>query len=320
MSDTPTRRGFLKSAVAAGAGLLPLGIAAAAPADGPAPAGGKVKVVVWDERQPEQKEAYPGFLGDWIARALDARPGLAARSVGLDDPQQGLSDDVLAGCDVLLWWGHKRQAEVAPAAGRAVVERVKAGAMSLVALHSAHWSTPFVEAMYERTRADAERAVHREAGDKVELQYVDPPRRYTLPRADERVTPYTALRKFPDGTVKADVHLPYCCFPAYRTDGKPSQVRVLKPDHPISRGLPREFELPHTEMYAEPFHVPEPDEVVLEERWASGDWFRSGMVWQVGRGRVFYFRPGHETFAVYKEEPALRVLENAVRWLAERPK
>jgi len=68
-------------------------------------------------------------------------------------------------------------------------------------------------------------------------------------------------------------------------------------------------------MYAEPFHVPEPDEVVLEERWAAGEWFRSGMVWKLGKGRVFYFRPGHETYAVYKERPVLQLIENAVRWL-----
>ena len=112
--------------------------------------------------------------------------------------------------------------------------------------------------------------------------------------------------------------VPYCCFPAYRADGKPSQVRVLKPDHPITKGLPEKFELPKTEMYAEPFHVPEPDEVILEERWASGDWFRSGMVWNIGRGRVFYFRPGHETYPVFKEKPVLQLLENAVRWLAPK--
>lgn len=138
--------------------------------------------------------------------------------------------------------------------------------------------------------------------------------RYTLPKPGDRLTPYTELRKFPDGSEKATVYRPYCCFPAYRTDGKPSQVRVLKPDHPITKGLPAAFELPKTEMYAEPFHAPDPDEVVLEERWAAGEWFRSGMVWTVGRGRVFYFRPGHETFPVFKERPELRLLENAVRW------
>ena len=71
---------------------------------------------------------------------------------------------------------------------------------------------------------------------------------------------------------------------------------MLRPDHPIAAGIPAEFELPQTEMYDEPFHVPEPDEVILEERWASGEWFRSGAVWKLGRGKVFYFRPGHETF------------------------
>ena len=72
-------------------------------------------------------------------------------------------------------------------------------------------------------------------------------------------------------------------------------------------------------MYDEPFHVPEPDAVVLEERWAGGEWFRSGSVWNVGQGKVFYFRPGHETFPVYKSALMLKVIENAVRWLGTDP-
>jgi hypothetical protein len=31
--------------------------------------------------------------------------------------------------------------------------------------------------------------------------------------------------------------------------------------------MPKEFVLPHTEMYDEPVHVPEPDVVIFEERW-----------------------------------------------------
>jgi trehalose utilization protein len=69
-------------------------------------------------------------------------------------------------------------------------------------------------------------------------------------------------------------------------------------------------------MYDEPFHVPPPDAVVFEEHWDKGEHFRSGCVWQVGKGRVFYFRPGHEVFPVYKQAEPLRVIENAVRWLA----
>jgi trehalose utilization protein len=95
---------------------------------------------------------------------------------------------------------------------------------------------------------------------------------------------------------------------------------VVNPSHPIARGLPGAFTIGQTEMYDEPFHVPPPDEVVLEERWATGEWFRSGMVWNLGQGRIFYFRPGHETYPVFKNPEVLKVIENAVRWLAEKPR
>jgi trehalose utilization protein len=38
-------------------------------------------------------------------------------------------------------------------------------------------------------------------------------------------------------------------------------------------------------------------------------------VWKVGAGRVFYFRPGHETYPVFQDANALKVVENAVVWL-----
>ena len=245
-----------------------------------------------------------------------AQPGLAVTSVGLDDPEHGLSDAVLNDCAVLVWWGHQRQAEITPEIGRKIVARIKAGTLSLIALHSAHWSTPFVEAMNERTRIDAE-ATLRGSKEPVEIDYVAPQPRYTVPKADARLTPCIDQRKYPDGHVKATVHLPLCCFPAYRGDGKPSTVRVLRPEHPIAAGVPGQFEIPRTEMYDEPFHVPAPDEVILEERWATGEWFRSGMVWKLGKGRVFYFRPGHETFPVYKDPLPLKIVSNAVRWLGD---
>ena len=68
-------------------------------------------------------------------------------------------------------------------------------------------------------------------------------------------------------------------------------------------------------MYDEPFHVPDPDEVILEERWPTGEWFRCAMVWNVGKGKVLYFRPGHETYKGFYEENILKIIENAVRWL-----
>src|SRR5947207_3112231 len=63
-----------------------------------------VRVVVWDEQQPAQKQAYTNFLGNQIAAYLMSRPGLAVKSVRLDDAEQGLSKATLDSCDVLVWW------------------------------------------------------------------------------------------------------------------------------------------------------------------------------------------------------------------------
>ena len=95
-------------------------------------------------------------------------------------------------------------------------------------------------------------------------------------------------------------------------------VTTLLPQHPIAAGLPTQWDIPQTEMYGEPFHVPAPDEVVFEEKWDKGEHFRSGCVWQVGKGRVFYFRPGHETYPIYQQAEPLRVVENAVRWMSPK--
>lgn len=303
------RRGFLKRTMAAGvfAGLA--GRSAAGGEGG----GSGIKVVVWDERQPAQKEAYEDFLGNQIAAHLGKQPGLSVKSVGLDDPGQGVTDAVLGDAHVLIWWGHVRQGEVKAEVGKRIVERIKAGTLSMIALHSAHWSTPFMEAMNERARLDVEKSYPASGSTKV--KEIAPPQRQTLPRRESRVTPYVEERKYPDGSEILELHLPFCCFPAYRNDGKASSVRVLKPGHPIVKGVAAGFEIPREEMYDEPFHVPEPDEVLLEERWPTGEWFRSGSVWKIGKGRVFYFRPGHETYPTYRQAEPLRIVSNAVRWL-----
>jgi trehalose utilization protein len=69
-------------------------------------------------------------------------------------------------------------------------------------------------------------------------------------------------------------------------------------------------------MYGGPFHVPKPDAQIFEEKWDSGQSFPSGCIWRIGRGRVFYFRPGHETYPVFKQSEPLKVIENAIFWLA----
>lgn len=140
-----------------------------------------VRVVVWDEQQPAQKQAYDKFLGNAIAGYLGKQPEIGVKSVRLDDPDQGLSAETLDSAQVLVWWGHVRNREVSAEKGREIVERIKAGKLSLIALHSAHWSTPFVEAMHERTRQDAARKFPAPVGGKVEFEYVPPPLAYTVP-------------------------------------------------------------------------------------------------------------------------------------------
>lgn len=275
-----------------------------------------INVVVWDEQQPSQKEAYDNFLGNEIAAYLESQTGLNVRSTSLAAAEKGLADNVLDSAQVLIWWGHVRQFEIPPEKGKEIVQRIKRGQLSLLALHSAHWATPFVEAMNERTQMNARSQFPTVPNEKLVIKNVPPPKRYTTPDYDTRFTPRIFPRKFPDGRTELTIHLPICCFPAYRNDGKPSSLFTLLPDHPIAKGIPASFQLPSTEMYDEPFHVPEPDEVVFEERWPTGEWFRSGSVWNIGKGKVFYFRPGHETFPVYKQKVALQIVENAVRYLA----
>jgi trehalose utilization protein len=91
---------------------------------------------------------------------------------------------------------------------------------------------------------------------------------------------------------------------------------VTRPGHPILRGIHDHFVLPREEMYGEYFDVPEPLETVLISSFSGGEVFRSGLTWQRGLGRIFYFRPGHETYPTYHDASVLKIIENAVRWAA----
>jgi trehalose utilization protein len=271
-----------------------------------------IRVLVWDEQQPQQKEAYgEKFLGETLAAHLEKRPGLAVKTARLDDAEQGLSDAALDATDVLVFWCHRRVKDQDDVRMEAVVKRVLDGRLGFIALHSAHWAKPFVRLMQERSKADALKQVPEAERAAVKWEFVnDQPYYQGIGRA-ARTTPFVEKA---EGSVWR-LTLPQCVFPVYRNDGAPGHLTTLLPQHPIAAGLPAQWDIPQTEMYGEPFHVPAPDEVVFEEKWDKGEHFRSGCVWQVGKGRVFYFRPGHETYPTYKQAEPLRVVENAVRWL-----
>jgi trehalose utilization protein len=88
----------------------------------------------------------------------------------------------------------------------------------------------------------------------------------------------------------------------------------INPAHPIARGIGEYFEIPAEEMYGEPFGIPEPDQLIFISWFTGGEVFRSGATWQRGNGRIFYFRPGHETYPTYHQKEVQQVITNAVRW------
>ena len=104
------------------------------------------------------------------------------------------------------------------------------------------------------------------------------------------------------------------CSLRWREAGEKERVWVIEPGHPIAEGLDHYFEIPKTEMYGERFDIPEPDTLVFVSWYAGGEVFRSGCCYQRGRGKIFYFSPGHETYPIYYQEEVQQVITNAVRW------
>ena len=100
--------------------------------------------------------------------------------------------------------------------------------------------------------------------------------------------------------------------------GDRERLWVVAPGHPITEGLGEYIELDE-EMYGEPFDVPPPEELVFVSWFGGGEVFRSGCCYRRGRGRIFYFRPGHETNPSYHNPGVQRVIINAVRWAAPTP-
>ena len=104
------------------------------------------------------------------------------------------------------------------------------------------------------------------------------------------------------------------CSLRWREAGERERVWNIDPAHPITQGIGDYFELPHVEMYGERFDIPSDGHVVFISWYEGGEVFRSGVTLQRGNGRIFYFRPGHETYPSFYDKNVLKILSNAIRW------
>ena len=97
-------------------------------------------------------------------------------------------------------------------------------------------------------------------------------------------------------------------------DDQKEIIWTMLPGHPIATGVPEHFILEKEEMYGEFFDIPQPDEQVFGSWFEHGNIFRSGCCWYRGRGKVFYFQPGHEYCPSYHNETVIKIIRNGIYW------
>jgi trehalose utilization protein len=112
-----------------------------------------IRVTVWGEnihehRDPQVKEIYPDTMHETIAAGIRSQLGdtVNVRTAWLQQPEHGLTEEVLAQTDVLTWWGHAAHDDVSDEVATRVQQAVQSG-MGLLALHSAHFSKAFIRLM-----------------------------------------------------------------------------------------------------------------------------------------------------------------------------
>ncbi|GIN58474.1 ThuA domain-containing protein [Lederbergia ruris] len=217
-----------------------------------------MKITIWNENKhektnPKVAEIYPEGIHGALAKIFEGTEH-QVQTATLEQPEHGLTEDVLNNTDVLFWWGHMAHHEVSDDIVDRVHKRVLEG-MGLVVLHSGHFSKIFKKLM----------------GTSCDLKWRE---------ADDR-----------------------------------ERLWVVDPTHPIAEGIGEYFELEKEEMYGEHFDIPAPDELVFVSWFEGGEVFRSGCTYKRGNGKIFYFRPGHETYPTYYNQDVQKVLVNAANWV-----
>lgn len=110
------------------------------------------------------------------------------------------------------------------------------------------------------------------------------------------------------------------CDLKWREANDNERLWVVDPTHPIVAGIGETIDIEAEEMYGEHFDIPTPDELILVSWFKGGEVFRSGCTFKRGNGKIFYFRPGHETYPTYHHPQVQQVICNAVAWAAPTPR
>jgi trehalose utilization protein len=110
-----------------------------------------IRITIWNEYRHERYNAnvaaiYPEGIHTTLAAALQKLGASNIRTATLDEPEHGLTVDVLNSTDVLIWWGHTAHQEVSDEIVARVHSRVLDG-MGLIVLHSGHFSKIFRKLM-----------------------------------------------------------------------------------------------------------------------------------------------------------------------------
>ena len=244
-----------------------------------------IKVLVWDENPSHaDKNIYPNGIREVIADALNALGNgqIEATTAHLDEAEQGITAERLASADVLLWWGHSRHAEVNDETAAKVKAAVHESGLGFIPLHSGHYSKPF---------------------------------KVVLNATGDLKGGWREIEGF-----------------------EKEEITVCAPHHPIAEGI-KDFVIENEEMYGSPFGTPPYQTLVFQSYFPLGsEYFPCGFTLSVGQGvdseftsgpgnganqgdgagRVFYFRPGHETVGTYHLPIVQKILENAVLWCSRR--
>lgn len=261
--------------------ILAVGLALTATTSSVAQEKAKRCVVVWSEGT-APTNIYPHDINGAIAEGLKEKlEGWDIVTAGIKDPDQGINDALLNRAEVLIWWGHKKHGEVKDELVAKIEKRVKDEGMGFIALHSAHFAKANIKLMsIAETKKDL-------------LDTVQPKNRVAA-------------------------------WGAYKADSTTLLLKVVDASHPIAKGVAKECSFANGERYNDPYAVPEPKATVFDGVFDLKDGTKSsskqGFCWDIGKGKMFYFQPGHETNPIFFDPNVRQIMANAVLWAAPEKK